>query len=124
MLVLLGGLGLLLALVGIVGVTAYAVTRRSREIGVRLAFGARPSQVVAAVLGDAALPIGVGAVAGVTAAAFATQLIKSFLFETSPTDPVTLASVTLLLVAAGLLAALWPSLRAARIDPVLSLRQE
>ena len=73
---------------------------------------------------DAALPIAAGAVIGVTAAAFATQLIKSFLFETSPTDPVTLASVTLLLVAAGLLAALWPSLRAARIDPVLSLRQD
>lgn len=124
MLGLLGGLGLLLALVGIVGVTAYAVTRRTREIGVRLAFGARPAQVAAAVFRDAALPIAAGAVIGVTAAAFATQLIKSFLFETSPTDPVTLASVTLLLVAAGLLAALWPSLRAARIDPVLSLRQD
>lgn len=124
MLGLLGGLGLLLALVGIVGVTAYAVTRRTREIGVRLAFGARPSQVVLAVLRDAAVPIGAGAILGVTAAAFATQLIKGFLFETSPTDPVTLASVTLLLVVAGLFAALWPSLRAARIDPVLSLRQD
>jgi ABC-type antimicrobial peptide transport system permease subunit len=66
----------------------------------------------------------VGALAGVAAATYATRAIASFLFETSPVDPITLAVVTIGLVAAGLLAALWPALRASRIDPVSSLRAE
>jgi putative ABC transport system permease protein len=124
MLGLLGGLGVLHALVGIVGVTAYAVTRRTREMGVRLAFGARPSRMVLMALRDSAVPVVIGALAGVGAALYATRAIQSFLFEVSPTDPVTLALVTLGLALAGVIAALWPALRAGRIDPVASLRAE
>jgi ABC-type antimicrobial peptide transport system permease subunit len=124
MLGLLGGLGLLHALVGIVGVTAHAVARRTREIGVRLAFGARPGQLVGAVIRDSSIPIVIGAVVGVGAAAFATRAIQSFLFETSPVEPSTLAVATGGLVLAGVLAATWPALRASRVDPVRSLRVE
>jgi ABC-type antimicrobial peptide transport system permease subunit len=111
---LLGGLGLTLALVGVFGMTAYAVTRRTAEIGVRLAFGARPGQVVAMTVGDSARPIAIGTVLGIGGAVLATRIIESFLFETPPTDPGTLAVVAAILAAAGCLAALGPALRAAR----------
>jgi len=121
---LLGGLGLLLALVGVFGMTAYAVARRTSEIGVRLAFGARPGQIVGRMLRDSAIPVAVGTAAGVGAAVLATRLIESFLFQTSPTDPLTLAAVAATLAIAGCLAAVLPALRAARVDPVSCLRTE
>ncbi|HSC29183.1 MAG TPA: ABC transporter permease [Vicinamibacterales bacterium] len=121
---LLGGLGLTLALVGVFGMTAYAVTRRTTEIGVRMAFGARPGQVVRAIVRDSAVPIAAGTALGVGGALLATRVIESFLFETAPTDPVTLAAVALMLASAGCLAALVPALRAAKVDPVASLRAE
>jgi ABC-type antimicrobial peptide transport system permease subunit len=121
---LLGGLGLALALVGVFGVTAYAVTRRTAEIGVRMAFGARPGQVVQTMVREAAVPIVVGTVLGVGGAAVATRVIESFLFETAPTDPVTLAVVAVTLSATACLAALVPALRAAKVDPASSLRAE
>jgi putative ABC transport system permease protein len=124
MLGLLGGLGVLLAVVGIVGVTAFAVTRRTREIGVRMAFGARPGQVVGVILRDAAIPVVAGALVGVGAAYLAAGTIRSFLFEVSPTDPLTLASVGVLLAMVGILAAFVPALRAASVDPVVGLRAE
>jgi putative ABC transport system permease protein len=73
---------------------------------------------------DAALPVTLGAPAGVAAAALATRVIESFLFETSPTDPLTLAAVTGALATAGCLAAVVPALRAAQVDPASSLRAE
>ena len=121
---LLGGLGLTLALVGVFGMTAYTVTRRTSEIGVRIAFGARPDQVVRTILRDSAVPIACGTIIGVAGAALATRVIESFLFETAPGDPVTLAVVALLLAVTGCLAALVPARRAARVDPALSLRAE
>jgi putative ABC transport system permease protein len=124
MLGLLGALGLVLAVVGVFGMTAYAVTRRTREIGLRLACGARPDQVVRTVLGDSALPVLAGALVGVGLAALSTTMIRGFLFETSPLDAATLAAVTVLLCIAGTTAALLPALRAARVDPVSSLRAE
>lgn len=124
LLALLGSLGLVLALVGVFGMTAYAVNRRTAEIGVRLAFGARPAQVVGTMLRDSAVPIAVGTVAGVGASMLATRSIESFLFETPPTDPLTLAAVAALLAGAGCLAALIPAIRAARVDPALTLRAE
>jgi predicted permease len=124
LLALLGGLGLTLALVGVYGMTSYAVTRRTGEIGVRMAFGAQPFQVVATMLRGAALPILVGTVLGVGGALLATRVIESFLFDTPPRDPVTLAAVAATLVLTGCLAALVPALRAARIDPALTLRAE
>ncbi len=121
---LLGGLGLTLALVGVFGMTAYAVTRRTAEIGVRMAFGARPYQVVQTMVRDAALPIGIGALVGVGGALLATRAIESFLFQTAPTDPMTLGAVAVTLAAAGCLAALVPALRAAKVDPASSLRAD
>ena len=121
---LLGASGLILALVGIFGMTAYAVTRRTAEIGVRMAFGATERQAVATVLRDAAIPIVAGTLLGVAAAASAARVIESFLFETAPADPATLATVAIALTIAGCLAALVPALRAARVDPATSLRVE
>ena len=121
---LLGGLGLALALVGVFGMTAYAVSRRTAEIGVRLAFGAPPGQVVGRMLGDAAMPIAAGIVIGVGAALLATRTIESFLFETAPAEPLTLAAVAVTLAITGLLAATAPARRAARVDPVVALRSE
>ena len=121
---LLGGLGLVLALVGVFGMTAYAVTRRTAEIGVRMAFGARPGQVVRTMVRDAAVPIAIGTVLGVGGASAATRVIESFLFETAPTDPVTLGAVAVTLAVVGCRAALVPALRAAKVDPASSLRAE
>jgi putative ABC transport system permease protein len=124
LLTLLGALGLVLALVGVFGTTAYAVTRRTAEIGLRLAVGARPAQVVRTIIRDSAAPIVVGTAIGLAGAAAATRAIESFLFQTSPTDPVTLAAVAIVLIVAGTVAALVPALRAATIDPATTLRTE
>jgi predicted permease len=121
---LLGGLGLVLTLVGIFGLTAYAVARRTREIGVRMAFGARPGQVVGAMLRDTAWPVAIGIVAGLVGASFATKLIASFLFQTTPTDVPTFVAVAVVLATAALVAAWIPARRAARVDPVAALRAE
>jgi predicted permease len=121
---LLGGIGVLLAFVGIFGVTAYSVARRTQEIGLRMTFGARPQQVVRTILRDAAWPIGIGTIAGIGGAALTTRIIESFLFETTPTDAATFAGVALTLVLIGSLAALVPALHAARVDPAITLRAE
>jgi putative ABC transport system permease protein len=121
---LLGGLGLMLALVGVFGMTAYAVSRRIPEIGIRMAFGARPGQVVRTMVWDSAVPIVIGTLAGLGGAAFATRVIASFLFETEPTEPATFGIVAVALAATGCLAALIPALRAARVDPAATLRAE
>lgn len=121
---LLGGLGLLLALVGVFGMTAYAVARRTQEIGVRMAFGARPVQIVGTVIRDALWPVATGIVVGLVGAAFATRVIVSFLFETRPIEPLTFAMVALTLGAAAAVAAWIPARRAAQVDPVASLRAE
>ena len=121
---LLGGLGLTLALVGVFGMTAYSVTRRTAEIGVRMAFGARPGQVVRTMVRDSAVPIVIGTAIGVGGALLATGVIKSFLFATAPNDAITLGTVAITLVVIGSLAALLPAMRAAKVDPSTSLRAE
>lgn len=124
LLTMLGMSGLLLTLVGIFSMTAYAVARRTREIGVRVAFGARPSQVVLVVLRDAFWPVSLGVVAGLAGAFYATRVIRSFLFETTPHDPATLAAVVVVLCAAACVAAWLPARRAASVDPLTALRAE
>ena len=121
---LLGGLGLALALVGVFGLTAYTVARRTREIGVRMAFGARPEQEVSRMVRDAALPVAVGVIVGLLGAIAATRVIESFLFETAPTDPTTFVVVAAALAVAGCVAAWIPARRAVHIDPVVALRTE
>jgi predicted permease len=121
---LLGVFGLLLTLVGIFSMTAYAVARRTREIGVRVAFGATPRQVVGIMIRDAVWPMVFGLVAGLAGTYYATRLIKSFLFQTTPHDPITLAAVVVLLGAAACVAAWLPARRAVSVDPVAALRAE
>ena len=121
---LLGVFGLLLTLVGIFSMTAYAVARRTREIGVRVAVGARPAQVVAVMIGGAVRPVIFGLAAGIAGTFYATQLITRFLFQTDPGDPVTLGIVVTLVGAAACLAAWLPARRAASIDPVVALRTD
>jgi ABC-type antimicrobial peptide transport system permease subunit len=104
--------------------TAYAVARRTREIGVRMAFGARPLQVVGVMIRDAVWPVAIGLVAGLSGTYYATRLITSFLFETAPHDPATLMAVVALLTSAAFLAAWLPARRAASVDPVAALRAE
>ena len=124
MLSALGGLGLVLTLVGIFATTAYAVARRTHEVGVRMALGARPDQMVLAIVRDTAWPVALGIVLGLAGAVAATRVIASFLFETTPTDPLTLATTVVALAMTALLAAWIPARRAARVDPVAALRAE
>jgi putative ABC transport system permease protein len=121
---LLGSLGLLLSLVGVFGMTGYAVSRRTTEIGVRMAFGAQPAQVVRTIVRDAMIPIVAGTVIGLGAAVVAARVIESFLFKTATNDAFTYASVAAVLIVTGCLAALIPALRAARVDPVETLRAQ
>ncbi|HEX5217463.1 MAG TPA: ABC transporter permease [Vicinamibacterales bacterium] len=124
LLALLGGLGALLAIVGIFGVTSFVVARRTHEIGVRMAFGARPGDVVRSMMRDAAAPIVAGVVAGTGAAWWATKIISAFLFDTTPHDPATFALAAAGLIAAGLVAAWIPARRSARVDPLVALRAD
>ena len=121
---LLGGLGMLLTLVGIFSMTAYAVTRRTQEIGIRMAFGASPADVVRTMVRDAAWPAVLGLFVGIAAAFYATRIVASFLFNTTPHDPATFAAVAMLMSGAALVAAWLPARRAARVDPVIALRAE
>ncbi len=120
----LGSLGLALALVGILATTAYSVARRTSEIGVRMAMGAAPGQVVREIVRDAAWPILIGLVIGLAGAFLSTRAIASYLFETTPHDPVALAGATMILGLVGCLAAWLPARKAAFVDPVTTLRSE
>ena len=124
LLTMLGVFGLLLTLVGIFSMTAYAVARRTREIGVRMAFGARPVQVVGVMIKDALWPVVFGLAAGLAGTYYATRLISSFLFQTTRYDPVTLVAAVAALAAAACMAAWLPARRAALVDPVAALRAE
>jgi len=120
---LLAALGLGLALVGVAGVSAQAVSRRSRELAVRVACGATPGQVVRTVAVGTLTPALLGLGAGLLAAAYAAPLLERNLFQVTPTDPYTLISVGATVVVAATVAAWLPARRAARIDPVAALRE-
>jgi hypothetical protein len=121
---LLGGLGMALTLVGIFSMTAYAVARRTKEIGIRMALGAGPADVTRTIVRDAAWPALLGLSVGSAGAFYATRVIASFLFDTTPHDPATFATVAALMGGAALVAAWVPARRAARVDPVIALRAE
>jgi predicted permease len=113
-----------LAAIGLYGVLAFIVAQRRREIGVRMALGAQPRDVIADVLGHGLRLAGAGIVVGLGLALMATRLLNSLLFGTSPTDALTFAAVASLLVAIAAAASLVPALRASRVDPLIALRDE
>ena len=121
---LFGGLALLLSAAGIYGVMAYGVAQRKNELGLRLALGAQPHDVMNLILRQGLRLISVGLVLGLVSALALTRLMKSLLFGVNATDAVTFAAVTLLLLVVALLACLIPARRATRVDPLATLRQE
>jgi putative ABC transport system permease protein len=118
------GAALLLTMIGIYGVVAFLVGRRSREIGIRLALGAQPRDVLRLVLRQGMKPVAVGCIAGLAGSLAATRLVANQLYGVSPTDSLTLGGVMALLLATALLACWLPARRAARIDPMEALRTE
>jgi ABC-type antimicrobial peptide transport system permease subunit len=113
-----------MAAMGTFGVVAFSVSRRSREIGVRLALGATPRQVQALMAGAGVRLAAAGLAFGLPAAWLSTRTLEGILAGTSPTDPMAFTAAVLLLVLATLIAAWLPARRAARIDPLTVLRQE
>jgi len=121
---LFAGLALVLAVIGIAGVTAYAVAQRTRELGIRIAMGARAVDVVGLLLRESAALVGIGLVIGLGAALGVTRTLRSLLFGVTSTDPATFAGAAAALGLVALLATYLPARRAARVDPVVTLRQE
>jgi predicted permease len=119
-----GALALILAATGIYGVMAYAISRRTREIGIRMAIGASQGQVLAIVARRALLLIGSGTLAGLAVALAAGRFLEKILYGVQPTDPLTLAIVLMMMLAIAALACWIPARRAIRINPVTALRQE
>jgi putative ABC transport system permease protein len=117
-------IALILAAVGVYGVIAYGVAQRTREMGVRIALGALPLDVVRLVVGDGMLMAGAGVVAGLTGAIFLAPVLQKMLFAVEPRDPATFIAVGGMVVAVALLASWIPARRAARVDPMEALREE
>jgi putative ABC transport system permease protein len=121
---LFAGLALALAAIGIYGVLACEVGRRTHEIGVRMALGARGGQVLRDVVGEGLTLVVAGLGLGLAGALAASRLLRSLLFGIDAYDPLTFAGAAVVLLGAGLLACLLPARRALRVDPLIALRQE
>ena len=124
LLAIFAGLALAIAAVGIGGIMALMVNQRVREIGIRIALGARPSSILQMILGKGLLLAGIGIGLGVAGALGLAGLVKSLLFEVPPTDVITFGAVGLILLAAAALASFLPAKRAASVDPNVALRAE
>jgi putative ABC transport system permease protein len=120
----LGGLGLLLACMGVYGMVSYSVAQRTREIGIRMAIGAQSGQVMRLIVYEGFLPILAGMVVGVVASAGVSRLLAATLFGLNPMDAISFSGVSLLLGAIALFATVLPARRAMRVDPIVALRYE
>jgi predicted permease len=117
-------IALFLAALGIYGVLAYFVTQRSRELGIRIALGARPEALFRMVVAQGLRPVAAGAAIGFAGAAAITQLIRTLLYDVEPIDPVTYAVAITLLGVIAIAACALPAMRATRVDPLVALRDE
>jgi len=123
-LVVFAAVGLMLAAIGIYGVLAYSVARRTREIGIRMAMGAERRHVLGMIMAEGGRLVAMGLAAGLLAAFWLTRLLRHQLFGVSPTEPLVFVAVVLLLLTIALLACFLPARRATRIDPMQALRYE
>ncbi len=119
-----GAIALLLAAVGLYGVMAHAVTQRTKEVGIRMALGARQSDVVRMVVRESMIPVAAGIVVGLAAALGLTRFLASMLFGVAPRDPLSIAVAAAALIAVAALAAAIPARRASRVEPTIALRYE
>jgi len=124
LMLLFGLVALVLAAVGIYGVMAYTVAQRTREVGIRMALGARPAAVLAMVLGDGMRLVAVGLAVGLVAALALARVVSSLLYGVAATDLVTYALIAVALGGVALCAIVLPARRAMRVDPMVALRAE
>jgi predicted permease len=124
MLAIFAALALLMAVIGLYGVTSYSVAQRTQEIGIRMALGARRSEILSMVILQGMWLTGGGVLAGLTAALAFSRLLRSQLFQVSPFDPLSFGLAAVVLIAANLLACSIPAQRATRVDPMEALRHE
>jgi len=121
---LLAGLAFLLAVIGIYGIVSFATAQRTREIGVRVVVGGSARDILTLVFAESAKRVAAGVLLGLSGALAATRLVAALLYEVSPTDPLTLGVMTVVLTCVALLACYWPARRATRIDPLSALKAE
>jgi ABC-type antimicrobial peptide transport system permease subunit len=119
-----GALALVLAATGVYGIMAYAVSRRTREIGIRMALGAKPGQVIGVVLSRTAILLAVGMGVGLAMSLIAGRYVSQILYGVSPEDPLTYASAIGLMALVAFAACLFPARRATGVNPVTALRTE
>jgi len=120
----MGLLGLILAVVGVYGVASYAAAQRTQEIGIRMAIGATPRDILKLVLRQGLIIVAIGLLAGLAAAFVGTRLLADLFYGVAPSDPLTYAVVATLLLTVALLANWIPARRATRVNPVIALRFE
>jgi predicted permease len=118
------GVSLLLAMIGVYGVMSYTVAQHTREIGIRMALGARPRSILKLIMGRGAVLVSIGVVVGVLASFGMTRFIENMLFGVKPTDPLTFVAIVAILGVVALLACLVPAQRAMRVDPIVVLRHQ
>ena len=124
MFMIFGFVALFLASVGLYAVMAFSVSRRTREVGIRMALGAQSRDVVRMIFGQGLLQLGIGMTAGLALATGISQLLKIILFQVQPRDPVIFGGVAATLIGVGLLACFLPARRATQVDPLVALRSE
>ena len=120
----LAGVSLLLAVIGVYGVMSYTVAQHTREIGIRMALGARPRSILKLIMARGFMLVSVGVVVGLLASFGLTRFIENMLFGITPTDPLTFVAIIAILGAVALLACLIPAQRAMRVDPIVVLRHQ